>query len=187
MSTPHKASLRDWESVKKTAELVGSADCSVILELAGRLTAAEGRIEELIFAKEALRNRLSVLEEGYDEQAARLETVETGKPYRLEDANSSAGLTGSNQPAPPDSSSPAGGLVELVRSEIMNADWMNNGLDESVCGDDDPGFRYTSAAAREGWDFQSEQSRAAILACADYLEDRADHTGARWLREEVGQ
>jgi hypothetical protein len=101
-----------------------------------------------------------VLEEGYDEQAARLETVETGKPYRLEDANSSAGLTGSNHPAPPDSSPPAGGLVELVTDAIHDEAG-------SCCAE--------------------VEARAAILACADYLEDRADHTGARWLREEVGQ
>jgi len=120
MSSPHWASLQDWESVKKAAELVGSADCSVILELAGRLASAEGRISEL--------------------QA--------------------------NQPAPPDSSPPAGGLVERVADQLHV----------------EAGFRDTSPDG--SWDVEA---RAAILACAMWLEERGLPTAAHLLREEVGQ
>ena len=78
-------------------------------------------------------------------------------------ANSSAGLTGSNHPAIPDSSpAPAGGLVEQVECAMRDA----------------PGDGY-------GWE---NEARAAILAVADWLQGQkviAGRAAARWLREEV--
>jgi hypothetical protein len=70
---------------------------------------------------------------------------------------------------PANTSTPAGSLVERVEESIMQEDWMNNGLDESVCGDDDPNYRYTSAACNSGHSFHTLQSRAAIRTVADWL------------------
>jgi hypothetical protein len=75
--------------------------------------AAEQRIQELISANEALRDRLSVLEEGYDELAARLETVETGKRSQLVEHGNRQGILNS-------SPAPAGGLVERVACAVCN-------------------------------------------------------------------
>lgn len=63
---------------------------------------------------------------------------------RIAALEASAGI---GQPVTPaNTSAPADSLVERVEESIMQEDWMNNGLDESVCGDDDPNYRYTSAA-----------------------------------------
>ena len=77
-------------------------------------------------------------------------------------ANSSAGLTGSNHPAEPDSSpAPGGGLVELVADVIVD-----------------------SAAA---YGTADEPARAAILMVADWLEqyNAAASGWADIIRQEV--
>jgi hypothetical protein len=71
-------------------------------------------------------------------------------------------IANSNYLESPDSSpAPAGGLVEMMATTLAACD----------TGDDPSDWR--------------PEARAAILSTADYLEDRNDHTGARWLREEV--
>mgnify|MGYP006268395681 CR=1 FL=1 len=78
------------------------------------------------------------------------------------EGNSSAGLTGSNYPAKPDSSAPAGSLVEVVRDAI--------------------------ACEYDPKDHCWVEARAAILACALWLEQQnvgAGRAAARWLRDEV--
>jgi hypothetical protein len=102
MATPEQ-----WEDVEQfltTLPYPSTASC--LLKLRDRLVAAEQRTSELISANEALRERLSVLEEGYDELAARLETIETGKR---------------SQPTPNPSqirSSAAGDLMQSVGAAI---------------------------------------------------------------------
>lgn len=161
----HKATPEQWQLQEDWAES-DVTDSACLLELRDRLAAAEQRIQELISANEALRNRLSVLEEGYDEQAARLEAVETGKPCRLEGR--------ANHPAKPNSSPtaedssavnppPAGGLVEMV----------------------------VAAMGQPTLHTFDHFARAAILACADWLQQRSNtiDNGSGWaerLREEVG-
>lgn len=137
MTTPHKATPEQWAVIASDA-----ADCDLhclcLLELrdrlaateseiaqqamalaevtagcVGRLATAEQRIQELISANEALRDRLSVLEEGYDELAARLETVETGKRSQLAEQGNRQGILDS-------SPAPAGGLVERVACAVCN-------------------------------------------------------------------
>jgi hypothetical protein len=75
-------------------------------------------------------------------------------------------------------------LVERVEEVIMNEDWMNNGLDESVCGDDDPTYRYTSAACNSGHSFHTLQSRAAIREVAAWLRDRGGYPWA-WVAQTL--
>jgi hypothetical protein len=77
MADQYCATPEQWSNIEQLA-----SSCVydlVILELRDRLAVAEKRTSELISANEALRERLNVLGEGFDELAARLETVETGK------------------------------------------------------------------------------------------------------------
>jgi len=158
MSTPHWAELVHWEAVRKAAELIGSADCSVILELADRLAKLEAQRETEKAAILEIHEKLDRLKILHESNWSRI--------VKLEEANSSAGLTGSNHPAPPDSSPPAGGLVEMV----------------------------VAAMGQPTLHTFDHFARAAILACADWVEERhhADHQlvhtaweAARWLHEEV--
>jgi hypothetical protein len=41
MTTNHKASASEWQSIEKCAAVVGSADCSALLELRARVEALE--------------------------------------------------------------------------------------------------------------------------------------------------
>jgi hypothetical protein len=81
-----------------------------------------------------------------------------------------------------------GGLVERVEEAIMNEDWLNNGLDESVCSDDDPNYRYTSAACNSGQSFHTLQARAAIrevIAAAKKADFIHAATLVHWLEQEA--
>ncbi len=82
---------------------------------------------------------------------------------------------------------PAGKLVENILLAMQREDWLNNGLDESVCNHDDPSYRYTSAAMRDDDDVYTLQARAAIHAVADWLELRGNHGSAAELRKEADQ
>jgi hypothetical protein len=75
-------------------------------------------------------------------------------------ANSSAGLTGSNHPAKPDSSpAPAGELVELAQKAISDIEFPHG----------------------------NDEARAAIMAIASYMEGRNWFPAACWLREEIAR
>jgi|LakMenEpi03Aug12_release.lakeMendotaPanAssembly.Ray.scaffolds.fasta_scaffold753316_2 hypothetical protein len=131
-----------------------------------------------------LRNRIEALEAAQQDKLDRLIALDAADPTpdpamtELRAASAEAR---------------SGGLVERVEEAIANEDWMNNGLDESVCGDDDPTYRYTSAACNSGHSFQTLQSRAAIREVATWLDRFALHgsgeyaQAARVLRQEVGQ
>jgi hypothetical protein len=69
-----------------------------------------------------------------------------------------------NHPAPPDSSPPAGGLVEMAAWKIAKF------ASEGRPGDD-----------------ATPTARAAILACAMWLEERGLPTAAHLLRGEASQ
>lgn len=74
-----------------------------------------------------------------------------------------------------------GGLKERVAAGILR-------VEEDDPEDDDPGFKYTSAAIQAGCGLVDLQSQAAILAVADWLESQkvgCALAAARWLREEV--
>jgi hypothetical protein len=80
------------------------------------------------------------------------------------------------------------GLVERVEEAIMNEDWLNNGLDESVCSDDDPNYRYTSTACNSGQSFHTLQARAAIrevIAAAKKADFIHASTLVHWLEQEA--
>jgi hypothetical protein len=93
------------------------------------------------------------------------------------------------EPTPPPA--PTGGLVESVKAAAMREDWLNNELDQSACDDDDdPTYRYTSAAIDSGHDVCNCQARAAIHAVADWLQQRSNTiaNGSQWaemLRTEA--
>jgi hypothetical protein len=118
----------------------------------------EQRIEALISANEALRDRLSVLEEGYDELAARVEKVETGKGcFRIAALEAAANLQQQDEDAERAMEpAPSGGLVELVALSRVNPP-----LDED----------------------DIKNAKAAILAVAKWLDTRGQHGCSLWLRE----
>jgi hypothetical protein len=96
-----------------------------------------------------------------------------------------AALEAAATPAP----APTGGLVESVKAAIMREDWLNNDLDSNLCDDDDPNYRYTSAAIDSGDDVHSCQARAAIRAVADWLQQRSDTiaNGSQWAEMLRGE
>jgi hypothetical protein len=166
MTDQHRATPEQWGKIKYWAEAPaegGGAIDSCILELRDRIAALEAEQQDKL-------DRLIALDREDP-------TPDPAMP-ELRPASAEA------QP---------GGLVERVEEAIANEDWMNNGLDESVCGDDDPTYRYTSAACNSGHSFQTLQSRAAICAVAAWFDRFALHgsgeyaQAAKVLRQEVGQ
>jgi len=95
MTTNHKASASEWQSIEKCASVVGSADCSALLEL---------------------RSRIEALERGAT--CPHIATSDEGTAYcRVADQ------TASSQPTPNDrqirSSDDASSLVERVADAIV--------------------------------------------------------------------
>ena len=139
----HRATPEQWAQIERFVEDCGYDAC--LLELRDRIADLEDDATEhsksAHFCFEAIIGRIEALEAA---------------------ANSSAGLTGSNHPAIPDSSpAPARGLVERVAEIISN---------------DDDGHHW------------SDEARAAILVVADWLDAQEPVSvgfPSAWLREEV--
>ncbi len=85
-----------------------------------------------------------------------------------------------NHPEKPDSSDPAGSLVERVMGAMAKEDWMNSGLYEVACQDSDPTYRYTSAAIDDGLDVGCLQARASIREVTAWLRSQCLSTGDYW-------
>lgn len=192
MTTPHKATPSDWRQVETHAR-ANSPTSSVILELRDRLAAAEQRIQALEGATaDHVRDapEMVATDDELYEPWDRAKSVEAGlrAVYNLglshgaaqatcphiissDDGTSYCGLAeqGANsQPTSNEpqtrSSAPVSGLVEQVAI---------------VIGDGDQPAHY--------WE---EEARAAIHACADWIDAQDAGLGAgciaaRWLREEV--
>jgi hypothetical protein len=169
MSNQHRANPELWAAAEKFSQ--NSMDMlNCVLELRARIEVLEAaqldQAESHRFCTDAIVRRVEALEAPMTEPRA-----------ASADLNSSAGLT----------SSP-GGLVERVEEAIMNEDWLNNGLDESVCSDDDPNYRYTSTACNSGQSFHTLQARAAIrevIAAAKEADITHADTLVHWLEQEV--
>lgn len=169
MTDSHCAAPHQWREIEDAAKL-GSTNCAAISELRARVEALEASVKG---GKPCPYIRSS------DEGTSYCALAEKGVPATVMDS-----LT--VHPAQPRTEqqaaqAPADSLVERVRLAIKKEDWMNNGLDESVCDDEDPTFRYTSAAYCEGYDVLSEQARAAIFEVAEYLKNRGEEEVADCL------
>jgi len=164
MTNQHRATPAQWAETEKWAQ-GDELDSSCILELRARIEALEAaqldQAESHRFCTDAIVRRVEALEA----------SAGIGKPV-----------------APVNTSGPAGTLVERVEEAIMNEDWLNNGLDESVCSDDDPNYRYTSAACNRGQSFHTLQARAAIrevIAAAKKADFIHASTLVHWLEQEA--
>jgi len=141
MSTPHKATPEQWEFTERQATQRNHT-AQLLLELRDRIADLEDDATEhsksAHFCFEAIIGRIEALEAA---------------------ANSSAGLTGSNHPAKPDSSpAPAGGLVERVRQAVWN---------------EDP---HAAILAISAWIEERHHADSLVHTAWE---------AARWLREEV--
>jgi hypothetical protein len=189
MTTPHKATPDQWAAVERAAmPPVPFHNSAALIELRDRLAVAEQRIQELISANEALRERLSVtVETGKRSQPTsnpsqirssviaikrrRLQEpsanhiAECGGPCEQSFWYCDCGLLEKLNPAlRPQAPAPAGGLMQAVGAAICTI---------ADCGD-----------TPLNW---APEARAAVLAVAGWLEHR--NPGAlQWaalLREEV--
>ena len=121
--TDYKATSDQWNQVQKCADVVGSSDCSAILELRARVEVLEAAAHKHIVETSAnilaLASRVEALEAG-KRQASKV--YEISKPLKLtpEQAQQIRDLLAPeprrNHPAKPDSS-----LVERVEDALMES------------------------------------------------------------------
>ena len=154
-SQPHRATHEQWQKIEEFVKDCGYDSC--LLELRARIEALElaHRIQSGTLTS-AEQDEMSVVPV-VDMEAAVHRAAAEARDAAMDE------LRAASAEARP------GGLVERVEEVIINEDWMNNGLDESVCGDDDPTYRYTSAACNSGHSFHTLQARAAIREVAAWL------------------
>jgi hypothetical protein len=158
----YQATPEQWNTVQRCADVVGSADCSAILELRARVETLEAAAQKHIVETSA--NILAL--------ASRVETLEaakrpTSKVYEINEPlqltaeqaqqitdlltpNSSAPLSSSNYPAKPDSS--------LVRRVALVISGIEYGLER-----DEEAVNWASEA------------RAAIREVAAWMTGHPDH------------
>jgi len=121
--TDYKATSDQWNQVQKCADVIGSSDCSAILELRARVEVLEGAVHKHIVETSAnilaLASRVDALEAA-ERQAAKVHQI--SKPLKLtpEQAQQVRDLLAPeprrNHPAKPDSS-----LVERVEDALMES------------------------------------------------------------------
>jgi hypothetical protein len=200
MTAPHRATPKQWEDAGAFAsdtraclfELSDTRAC--LFELRDRLTALEAAATpppapdhsrdatEMVATDEELIETFYVGARGVSATPGFRAIYNLGRQH-------SAQSRQEEEVAPPPA--PAGGLAESVKAAAMREDWLNNELDQSAYDDDDdPTYRYTSAAIDSGHDVCSCQARAAIRAVADWLQQRSDTiaNGSQWaemLRREA--
>lgn len=159
--TDYKATPEQWNQVQQCADIIGSADCSVILELRSMAEALEAAAQKHIVETSA--NILALVSRVEALEAAKHPTskvYEINEPLQLtpEQAqqitdlltpNSSAGLTGSNYPVKPDRL--------LVRRVALAISGIEYGLER-----DEEAVNWASEA------------RAAIREVAAWLREQQD-------------
>lgn len=119
-----------------------------------------------------LRDRLAAIEQQIQAVDATTEDCSVvGAPDHLRGAPEMVAYDDS-------SPAPAGGLVERVAASILR-------VEEDDPEDDDPGFKYTSAAIRAGCGLVDLQSQAAIQAVAQWFDAIGYGATASILRQEV--
>lgn len=155
--TDYQATNEQWDQVRKCADVIGSSDCSAILELRARVEVLEAALHRHIVKTESNTTALFDWVESLEDVKRKAAKVyEINDPLQLtpEQAqqitdlltpNSSAGLTSSNYPAKPDSS-----LVERVSSVLCRM----------TCSDVDD------------W---NDEARAAIREVAAWMTSNPDH------------
>lgn len=159
--TDYKATSDQWNQVQKCADVVGSSDCSAILELRARIETLEDAAQKHIVETNsnivALFTRVESLEAA-ERQASKV--YEISKPLKLtakQQEELNALLRPSSKPAP-NPSQIRSSLVERVESALM----------ESV---------------KE----QGSMARAAIGVIAGELRTQCFVHAADWLEEEAAQ
>jgi ferritin-like metal-binding protein YciE len=122
--TDYKATSDHWNQVQKCADVVGSSDCSAILELRARVEALEAAAHKHIVETNsnivALFTRVESLEAA-ERQASKV--YEISKPLKLtakqqEELNA---LLRSNSKPSPNSSQIGSSLVERVEGALMES------------------------------------------------------------------
>jgi hypothetical protein len=158
--TDYKATSDQWNQVQKCADVVGSSDCSAILELRARIKVLEDAAHKHIVETSAnilaLASRVESLEAA-ERQASKVYQI--SKPLKLtakQQEELNALLRSSSKPSP-NSSQTGSSLVERVEGALM----------ESV---------------KE----QGSMARAAIREVALWMDEKAcDPDDTRLLREEA--
>ncbi len=121
--TDYKATPEQWAQVQKCADVVGSSDCSAILELRTKVEVLEDAAQKHIVETSAnilaLASRIEALE-AVKRPASKV--YEISKPLQLtpEQAQHVRDLLAPNSRPTPNSSQIGRSLVELVREAILN-------------------------------------------------------------------
>lgn len=160
-TTSHRATPVQWATVAQFAAN-GDELAACVMELLSRVQ----RLEDDATCPHIVSSDEGTSYCGLAEQQARI-----GQPDVPADTSA--------EPAP------TGSLVDVVENAIAIEDWLNNGLDESACGDDDPNYRYTSSAHRSGHGFLTMQARAAIRTVAEWLLEGGWENAASVLEQEA--
>lgn len=149
--TDYKATSDQWNQVQKCADVVGSSDCSAILELRARVEALEAAAQKHIVETSAnilaLASRVEALEAA-ERQASKVYQI--SKPLKLtpEQAQQVRDLLAPNSKPTPNSSQIGGSLVLRVNDAV------NSQVD---C-----------------WDDALEPSRVAIREVAAWMTSNPD-------------
>jgi hypothetical protein len=159
--TDYKATSDQWNQVQKCADVVGSSDCSAILELRARIETLENAAHKHIVETNsnivALASRVESLEAA-ERQASKV--YEISKPLKLtaiQQEQLNALLRPGSRPSP-NSSQIRSSLVERVRKAIFNN------------GDDDD---------------YNDEARAAIREVALWLDENTGGDAAWMLNQEA--
>jgi len=122
--TDYQATDEQWANVEKCADVVGSSDCSAILELRARVEVLEGAAQKHIIETSAnilaLASRVESLEAA-ERQASKV--YEISKPLKLtakQQEELNALLRPSSKPSP-NSSQIGSSLVERVEGALMES------------------------------------------------------------------
>ena len=174
-TTPHRATAENWDD----AGAFASDTRACILELRARVEKLESSYETMRLATLEWGKDVDKLMRWSDQHLQRIERLEAGAtcPHiRSSDEGTSycalAEQTAAAQPAPAAAPAPAEGLVEWVHNAILAV--------EDDDDEDDPSFKYTSAASRIGQGLVDLQARAAIREVAAWLRSGDAGAGHAW-------
>ena len=159
MKDQHRATPEQWQAIKANGHLPTR---STILELLHRIEALE--------ACQHAHVDLSQSHLSDAEREKLLKSIANPGRFELLEADSQPQP---NHPAKPDSS-----LVEQVTDALVDVE----AIDED---DDDPTYKYTSDAIRNGEGVIHLQARAAIRVIASELRAQGFVYAADWLEQEA--
>jgi len=163
MKYQHRATPEQWQAIEANGHLPTR---STILELLHRIKALEATQHAHV---DLLQSHLSDAE-----REKMLKSIANpGRFEALEDAKPVDSPPQPNYPAKPDSS-----LVEQVTDALVDVE----AIDED---DDDPTYKYTSDAIRNGEGVIHLQARAAIRVIASELREQGFVYAADWLEQEA--